>query len=261
MLSALQASAYLHHVHLHTPDLDRLARFYAEVMDMAPSVQADGSRLLAGPGRRVLLSPGPANQLAHAGFAVRDRDGLDGLRERAAKERLNPVTVKSPLFAAGAFAVTDPDDNLIVFGLAAEPADPSARTARLRAPLQHLTLATRNVKTIEAFYAGKLGFGVSDRILDDAGRVTTVFMRGNHEHHNIACFLQDPRRHRPSFLRGRRVGHDPRLVRPLRRARRAGDVGAGPPRTRQQSVRLHRRSRQELDRGLRRDRNRPRPPR
>lgn len=191
MLSALQASAYLHHIHLHTPDLDRLARFYAEVMDMAPSVQADGSRLLTGPGRRVLLSPGPAGRLAHAGFAVRDRDGLDGLRERAAKERLNPVTVKSPLFEAGAFAVTDPDDNLIVFGLAAEPADPSARTGRLRAPLQHLTLATRNVKTVEAFYAGKLGFGVSDRVLDDAGRVTTVFMRGNHEHHNIACFLQD----------------------------------------------------------------------
>ena len=53
----------------------------------------------------------------------------------------------------------------------------------------HLTLATRDVAAIETFYPGKLGFGVSDRVVDDTGRVTTSFMRGNHEHHNLACFL------------------------------------------------------------------------
>jgi catechol-2,3-dioxygenase len=191
MASAMQVSAYLHHLHFHTPDVDVMARFYADVMDMEASSGADGSRLVTGPGRRILLSSGPANRLAHAGFAVRDREGLDGLHQRAKKQRLNPVTVNAPLFSPGAFAVTDPDDNLIVFGLAAEPTGEPLRLGRLRGPIQRLTLATRNVGAIEEFYAGRLGFGVSDRVVDAAGRVTTVFMRGNHEHHNIACVVGD----------------------------------------------------------------------
>jgi catechol 2,3-dioxygenase len=191
MANALQASAYLHHLHLHTPDVEVMARFYADIMDMEASPGSDGSRLVTGPGRRILLSSGPANRLAHAGFAVRDREGLDGLYERAMQQRLDPVVVNAPLFSPGAFAVADPDDNLIVFGLAADSISEMPKTRRLRGAIQHLTLATRDVAAIEDFYAGRLGFGVSDRIVDAAGRVTTSFMRGNHEHHNIACFLSD----------------------------------------------------------------------
>lgn len=188
MLTALQASAYLHHVHLHTPDVERMTRFYATVMDMSATSPADGQQLLAGPGRRVLLSPGPANRLAHAGFALRDRTGLAGLREQAEAQGLDPQPVATPLFEAGAFAAIDPDGNRIVFGLAANHA---VQNGRLRGPIQHLTLATRDVGAIENFYAGKLGFGVSDRVVDAGGRVTTSFMRGNHEHHNLACFLNE----------------------------------------------------------------------
>jgi catechol-2,3-dioxygenase len=189
MASALQASACLHHLHFHTPDVDVMARFYADVMDMVASPRPDGSRLLIGPGRRILLSSGPANRLAHAGFAVRDREGLDGLHQRATQKRLNPVIVNAPLFTPGAFAVTDPDDNLIVFGLAAEPISEAPMAGRLRGSVQHLTIATRDVGAIEEFYAGRLGFGVSDRVVDPAGRVIAAFMRGNHQHHNIACIL------------------------------------------------------------------------
>lgn len=45
MLTALQASAYLHHLNLRTPDVKRLATFYAEVMDME-LIRLDGEEAL-----------------------------------------------------------------------------------------------------------------------------------------------------------------------------------------------------------------------
>jgi catechol-2,3-dioxygenase len=123
--------------------------------------------------------------LAHGAFACRDREGLDDIRERAQTEGLEPAPFSTPLFAQDAFAVTDPDGNAIVFGLAAngEGSGPG-----MKGPIQHLTLATHDVSAIEDFYAGKLGFAVSDRVRNKAGEVTTCFMRSNHEHHTLACF-------------------------------------------------------------------------
>jgi catechol 2,3-dioxygenase-like lactoylglutathione lyase family enzyme len=187
--SALDASAYLHHLHLKSPQPDKLAAFYADTMEMVPE-RVDGGWLLRGPGRRLLVSEGAAGKLAQAGFAVRDEAGLAGLRAQAEAAGLQPETASEPLMRPGAFRVTDPDGNVAVFGLSAGEDPPGKRR---RAPLQHLTLATRNVQAIEDFYAGKLGFGVSDRVVNDAGEITTCFMRGNHEHHNLACFLHRDR--------------------------------------------------------------------
>jgi len=186
--SALQASAYLHHLHLNSPDPERLAAFYAKAMEMTVAGSTDGAVIVRGPARRVAFSKGPAKKLAHAGFALRDAEGLEGLRARATEKGLAPKDFTTPFFSSGAFAVADPDGNVMAFGLAAEEGKPRRG---LRGPIQHLTLATRNVQAIEDFYAGKLGFGVSDRILDPHGKLMTCFMRGNHEHHNLACFCQD----------------------------------------------------------------------
>lgn len=189
MLTAIQAGVYLHHLHLKSPDPERLAAFYADAMEMVP-LPRDGSAgdlVLAGPGRRLVVTEGPAKTLGHAGFAARDGTGLDGLRAHARAHGLDPTPFATPLLDDGAFAVTDPNGNTIVFGLAAREPPRSG----LRGPVQHLTLATRSVQAIEEFYAGRLGFAVSDRVVDATGRVTTSFMRANHEHHTIACFLQD----------------------------------------------------------------------
>jgi catechol 2,3-dioxygenase len=187
-MTVLQASAYLHHLHFSSPDPDRLSTFYSNVMDMAIERRRDGTLLTRGPARRLIFSRGPAKKLVHAGFAVRDAAALAGLREVAERAELSPRPFAAHLFRDGAFSVVDPDDNVIAFGLAGEE---EAMRGRLRGPLQHLTLASRNVQAIETFYAERLGFGVSDRVVDDDGRVTTCFMRGNHEHHNLACFLQN----------------------------------------------------------------------
>jgi catechol-2,3-dioxygenase len=185
MLTALKAGAYLHHIHMKSPDPERLATFYGDALDMSVERQGNGTFACSGPGRRLVVSEGQAKKLAHGAFACRDREGLDDIRARAEGEGLDPEPVSTPLFAQDAFLVTDPDGNAIVFGLAAS--DGASRPG-LKGPIQHLTLATHDVMAIETFYASKLGFAVSDRVRNKAGEVTTSFMRCNHEHHTLACF-------------------------------------------------------------------------
>jgi catechol 2,3-dioxygenase len=187
-LKALEANAYLHHLHLGSPNPERLAGFYANAMAMTAAKHEDSRWLVRGPGRRVHFSKGAAKTLVHAGFAVRDEHSLAALRARAKEQDLAPVDAETLLMNHGAFAVKDPDGNKIIFGVAADEPNPPPG---LRGPIQHLTLATRDVGAIENFYADKLGFAVSDRILNEAGKVMTCFMRGNHEHHNLACFYQE----------------------------------------------------------------------
>jgi catechol 2,3-dioxygenase len=183
-LTALKAGAYLHHLHLHSPDPERLAAFYGDAMDMR--VERGGELwFCSGPGRRLVVSAGEARTLAYGAFACRDHDGLDEIRHRAETEGLDPAPVSASLLAQDAFAVSDPDGNGVVFGLAKTNL---TAEAGLKGPLQHLTLATQDVAAIEHFYAGKLGFAVSDRVRNKAGEVTTSFMRSNHEHHTLACF-------------------------------------------------------------------------
>jgi catechol 2,3-dioxygenase len=86
------------------------------------------------------------------------------LRARAAAEGLEPAASPSPLFEDQAFSVRDPDGNVVVFGLAPQLAAEAEERPRLHGPLQHLTLATQYPATLEAFYFGKLGFSVSDRV-------------------------------------------------------------------------------------------------
>ena len=185
--TAVQAGAFLHHLQFESAAPEALAAFYGEAMNMRVEPR-DGLWACSGPGRRMLIARGTRNKLAQAGFACRDREGLDALRARAERENLAPSPAASALFADGAFTVRDPDGNRIVFGLA-RPDDGASQG--LHAPLQHLTLATFDVGAIENFYAGKLGFLVSDRVVKESGEVATCFMRSNHEHHTLACFKSD----------------------------------------------------------------------
>ena len=198
MLTTVQAGAYLHHLKLLSPDPAALAAFYGEAMDMAVRREDDGSYLCTGPARRLLIGEGPAKALGFGAFAVRDEASLAAMRARAEQEGIGAEPFEGSLFKPGAFVVADPDGNRIVFGLGVE----QAPTPGIRGPIQHLTLATSDVQAIEDFYAGKLGFGVSDRVVNDAGRTTTCFMRSNHEHHSLACFY-----HGKPELAGQGIDH------------------------------------------------------
>ena len=115
--TTVRAGAFLHHIRLTSPHPAALAAFYGRTMDMSVSTLPDGAFLCEGPLRRLMVEKGAAKGLAYGAFGCRDRDGLDELRARASAEGIETQPSPSPLFDASAFAVRDPDGNLIVFGL------------------------------------------------------------------------------------------------------------------------------------------------
>lgn len=186
MLTAVKAGAYLHHLSLCSADPGGLAQFYADTMDMSVEPMAGGAFLAIGPRRTLLFTTGSDKTLGYAAFACRDASSLQDLRGRANAEGLSPSKFSSGLLRS-AFSVVDPDGNTIVFGLAART---EAARPGMKGALQHLTFATHDVDEIERFYAGRLGFAVSDHVRNGSGQHMTCFMRSNHEHHTIACFRQ-----------------------------------------------------------------------
>jgi catechol 2,3-dioxygenase len=187
-LTTVRAGAYLHHILLLSPNPEQVARFYGDAIDMRVDEHEDRTWCCTGPGRCLMLAQGAAKTLGYAAFACRDREGLLDIKRRAEQEELSPQVFVDPLLGGDAFSVRDPDGNMIVFGFSETG---PAQGAGLKGAIQHLTLATRDVNAIEGFYADKLGFAVSDRVLNSRGEVMTSFMRSNHEHHTLACFYQD----------------------------------------------------------------------
>lgn len=186
MHSAVSTGAYLHHLQIGSPDPARLAAYYRDALQT--QVSTIGNVLLCtGPGRRTLFAPGQAGELQYSAFACRDAQALAGLRAFARDKGVALEDSPSPLFGDDAFGVRDPEGNLMLFGLADEEADtPRA----IRGPIQHVTVTSTDLDRMEAFYADKLGFAVSDRVRNNQGVVTTVFFRCNHEHHTLGCFLK-----------------------------------------------------------------------
>ena len=81
----------------------------------------------------------------------------------------------SPLFAEGAFAVTDPDGRRVVFGV---PLRVSGLQSRLAARLQHFVCASVRVPELLAYYRDVLGAKESDRVLDLHAEIMRVNARG-----------------------------------------------------------------------------------
>ncbi|MGO4852382.1 VOC family protein [Phaeovulum sp. W22_SRMD_FR3] len=185
----VQACAYLHHVAFESADPERLARFYADNMDMVlTKVSADEYRC-EGPLRRFVAVKGEDKKLAYGGLACRSERDLETYRRRAEAHGVEVLESPSPYFRDGAFALRDHDGNLVCFGMAKEETVAyKPGVEGIHAPTQHLTFATQNLPGFKEFYVDKLGFFLSDRVLHDDGDLATVFTSTNHEHHTIACF-------------------------------------------------------------------------
>lgn len=186
MPAAVAAGTFLHHLSLKSANPDALAAFYGTMMQMPAARHGDGW-LCRGRDRQLLVSHGPNNTLGIAAFACRDADALADLRAHIEK-RAPLLPSPSPLFDERAFAVRDPEGNVIVFGMTAHD---EAEPAGLRGPLQHVTVGSTDLKAMEEFYVDTLGFALTDRVRDDSGRVTTFFVTSNHEHHTVGVFLKD----------------------------------------------------------------------
>ncbi len=184
MPAAVNAGTFLHHIQLQSGDPAKLAGFYANALDMTARRLHGEEWICEGPHRRILFTPGEDRKLGYGGFGVRNADSLAELREAIERAGVELLPSPSPLLQDGAFAVRDPDQNIVVFGLGVE--EPGRKG--IRGLLQHLTLATEDPLAIEDFYVGKLGFLTSDRVRSAEGVVNTLFTRSNHEHHTVACF-------------------------------------------------------------------------
>lgn len=175
----------LHHFCLNAADPAALGDFYRRAMGMTLSARGDFVRVAA-PGRTLLLRQGKANTLGFGAYAVGDKKEWDALVGRV-KASGGILASPTPLLA-DAFAVHDPDGNMLVFGRAEPHDDVSQDAGSLPARLQHLVVATTDVKILLPFYCDTLGFVLSDLVTNDKDDVTAAFLRSDAEHHSFAIF-------------------------------------------------------------------------
>jgi catechol 2,3-dioxygenase-like lactoylglutathione lyase family enzyme len=193
----MEIGARLNHLQLLSPDPEAVARFYGQAYGMRLDRVASGW-ICAAPGRRLLISPGPANRLGFIAYAFSDTAALDTYRRQVAtRTTIGPN--RSPLFDPAGFSVTDPEGNVTLFGLAVPSQDHPASGNNINPPplarLQHLALRSTQPATLMTFYRDALGFIVSDRVEDDTGRVRACFLRTDNEHHTLAVFDAPEIRH------------------------------------------------------------------
>ena len=187
--------ARLDHLRIDVADVAASVAFYRDVIGMNPLALEDGTTLMRGPARRIVIGRGPACGQPWSAFAVETPTQLASLRAHAEGHGLAPLASPSPAFADGAFALRDPDGRLVVFGLprADLPAPPHAGfrpvAAALAGRLQHVVVASARLDAMLAFYRDALGFVASDYVEEGGNRAgTACFLRSDPEHHSFAVF-------------------------------------------------------------------------
>ena len=177
--------AILHHLHLNSADPGRLSRFYASLLELSSSRADDCSYVLAGGQRRLLVSKGPDGTPSFIAFAVQDIAALEHLRGKLAATVGDLEAVRSPLFSEGSFAIRDPQGRRIVFGVAPAKAHPDPRPGRL----QHVVFQTTAIDPLVEFYVKRVGFTISDKVVNEDGSLAAFFLRSDPEHHSLAFFV------------------------------------------------------------------------
>lgn len=186
--------ATLHHFRLGSAQPERLVAFYEKALGLATR-RLDGDLWhLAGPGRRLLIGRGENERVGWAAFALDDPERLAALRRRLAGLGLAILDNPSPLFANAAFAVADPDGQLLAFGVPTPGLEPHARPTGLPGRNQHIVFATPQLPEMVRFYRDALGFVLSDEVVAEAGAATACFFRSDEEHHSYAAFRADAAR-------------------------------------------------------------------
>ena len=188
-MQTLQTSspARLCYLHLASKAPQQQVDFYRRLLDMNCLAQADGSWLLQGPQRAMLISPADHSGLLAAAYDLGSQARLSELRTRLVSKGCSVEALDSPLLEAGAFQIRDPQGRQTVFGvsLGAVATDRKGMPGRL----QHVVFQTTELEAMIDFYVNTVGFTVSDNVVDDqSGQLTTCFLRSDDEHHSLAFF-------------------------------------------------------------------------
>ena len=185
MMQSLQITtpATLHHLHMTSQRPDVLAAFYQEQFSLR-SIKTGEQHVLDGGSRSVIISAGPAASLACAGYALTTRQDLAALRARLVVSGVFIAETDNPLYHPGAFQIQDPQGRRMAFGVPLTVRSQDAEPARL----QHTVFQTTQLEQVVDFYVNRIGFVVSDDVVDDNGRLMVVFLRSDDEHHSLAFF-------------------------------------------------------------------------
>ena len=182
-MSSLLWPATLHHVRRDSPEPERLARFYGELLGDRVEAQDDGSWLVDGPGRVLLVGRGNAAAVPYFALSMRDRAQLAAYAQALDASGLTREPSPSPLFGDEAFALVDPDGRRVVFG---SPRRAPAKAGGGPGRLQHFVCASVRLPQMIEFYR-KLGLVESDRVLEGT-QLSACFLRSDPEHHSFAAF-------------------------------------------------------------------------
>ena len=192
-MSALLTNLRLDHFCLTSPEPETLARFYGRSLDMAVESRQDGF-LAFGPERKVLFRKGPKGEAAYSAYSFPNLTDLNAYRATMKAQSVTLLPSPSPLFGGEAFAVADPDGNIVVFGARLSIFSFAGQSQRLAGRLQHFVTTSTAIDAAMAFYRDVLGFRVSDEVKDEDGKLRAVFFRGDQEHHSRAIFAASEKR-------------------------------------------------------------------
>jgi catechol 2,3-dioxygenase len=180
--------ATLHHLRRDSPDPERLARFYADLLgDRMEQVDSE-SWCIDGRGRALVVGRGAAASVPYFAFDMQNEAHVMGYARELDRLGVPQEPCPSPLFAAGAFAVKDPDGRRLVLGVPKERGGAAGIPGRL----QHFVCASAGLGDLLTFYRDRLGLVESDRVLEtEPGKdpeLSASFLRSDPEHHSFAAF-------------------------------------------------------------------------
>jgi catechol 2,3-dioxygenase len=170
--------ARLHHLRRDSPQPERLAKFYGDLLGDRVEALGDGTWLVTGRERRMVVGKGDPAAVPYFALQMQDLAHLATYRQGLKKTE----DFESPLFAPGAFSLTDPDGRRVAFGLPKKDHAEGGLPGRL----QHFVCATKQLPEMIGFYQS-LGMVESDRVLDQE-ELAASFLRSDPEHHSFAAF-------------------------------------------------------------------------
>jgi len=177
----MEIGASLAQLELSASDPQALSAFYASTFRLNTTREGD-AMVCSAPGRELRIMPGEGGQLRRASFRFHDEAQFEA-------HRLDLPTrgVETIEHAAERFTARDPEGRLITFLAPTKVLRPDP-DVQLAARLQHFGVRTPTPALLMDFYVEKLGFVVSDRVLDSDGNLTAAFLRTDSEHHSMAIF-------------------------------------------------------------------------
>ncbi len=198
MASEIEALGY---VGLEVSSLENWRAFATGVLGLQVIDQAGGLDVrMDAYARRLRLTEGPRDDLAYAGWEVRDEAALISLSRRlqAAGVAVSQASVDQAAarYVAGLIRFEDPEGNAheAFFGPLQKTHEPFVSPLGVgfktgRQGLGHIVLSCRDKAAMMEFFIGVLGFRLSDHINTEVipGRPLEIsFLRCNGRHHSLA---------------------------------------------------------------------------